>query len=422
MPEQRSRVQLFVGKGGAGTTTLASATAVSAASDGARVLLVSIDQAGSLADVVGVPALRTTTPLTERLDVRQLDTSELLEEKFRGLSGLIDAAGNFGAGDHEHGSSFEGLEPEELTGSLGIQDILGLSEVVDISSSGDYDLVIVDCPAAAEALRILGSPSMVSEYLERLWPRHRRMVAVTGSDMRVLLLVSVIERVLASVDRIAVHLSDRENTSVRVVTSADGVSAAATRRTLSGLALAGLRVDGIVVNNLVPQFNSSAGKGVDDSPAAQWLASIRASQALVVDELRGSTDGMSVTTVERACAEPVGLAALGEIAATFEGGTGTDSDTVDTIDAVDTADNIVVSLESGAGVDSVYVMRMYLPLVDPSSLSLGRVEDDVLVGADGVRRRVRLASVLRRCVVNGAELDGSYLIIRFSPDPAVWPV
>ncbi|WP_234551559.1 ArsA family ATPase [Rhodococcus qingshengii] len=416
MPEQRSRVQLFVGKGGVGTTTLAAATAVSAATDGARVLLVSIDQAGSLADVLGVPNPRTTTSLTEGLDVRQLDTSALLEDKFRGLSGLIDAAGTFGAGDHEHGSSFEGLEPEELTGSLGIQDILGLAEIVDFSDSGDYDLVIVDCPAAAEALRILGSPSMVSEYLERLWPRHRRMVAVTGTDMRLLLLVSVVERVLASVDRIAVHLSDRENTGVRVVTSADGVSVAATRRTLSGLALAGLRVDGIVVNNLVPQFNSSAGKGVDDSPAAQWLASIRAAQALVVDELRGSADGMSVTTVERACAEPVGLAALGEIAATFEGGTGTDSGTVGT------ADNIVVSLESGTGVDSVYVMRMYLPLVDPSSLSLGRVEDDVLVGADGVRRRVRLASVLRRCVVNGAELDGSYLIIRFSPDPAVWPV
>ncbi|MFE5876772.1 ArsA family ATPase [Rhodococcus sp. NPDC056506] len=415
MPEQRSRVQLFVGKGGVGTTTLAAATAVSAATDGARVLLVSIDQAGSLADVLGVPNPRTTTSLTERLDVRQLDTSALLEDKFRGLSGLIDAAGTFGAGDHEHGSSFEGLEPEELTGSLGVQDILGLSEIVDFSDSGDYDLVIVDCPAAAEALRILGSPSMVSEYLERVWPRHRRMVAVTGTDMRLLLLVSVIERVLASVDRIAVHLTDRENTSVRVVTSADGVSVAATRRTLSGLALAGLRVDAIVVNNLVPQFNSPVAKSVDDSPAAQWLASIRASQELVVDEFRGSTDGMSVTTVERARVEPVGLAALGEIAATFEGETGT-------FDTVDTADNIVVSLESGAGVDSVYVMRMYLPLVDPSSLSLGRVEDDVLVGADGVRRRVRLASVLRRCVVNGAELDGSYLIIRFSPDPAVWPV
>ncbi|MFD9682261.1 ArsA family ATPase [Rhodococcus sp. NPDC059969] len=415
MPEQRSRVQLFVGKGGVGTTTLAAATAVSAAADGARVLLVSIDQAGSLADVLGVPNPRTTTSLTERLDVRQLDTSALLADKFRGLSGLIDAAGTFGAGDHEHGSSFEGLEPEELTGSLGVQDILGLSEIVDFSDSGDYDLVIVDCPAAAEALRILGSPSMVSEYLERVWPRHRRMVAVTGTDMRLLLLVSVIERVLASVDRIAVHLTDRENTSVRVVTSADGVSVAATRRTLSGLALAGLRVDAIVVNNLVPQFNSPVAKSVDDSPAAQWLASIRASQELVVDEFRGSTDGMSVTTVERARVEPVGLAALGEIAATFEGETGT-------FDTVDTADNIVVSLESGAGVDSVYVMRMYLPLVDPSSLSLGRVEDDVLVGADGVRRRVRLASVLRRCVVNGAELDGSYLIIRFSPDPAVWPV
>ena len=98
MPEQRSRVQLFVGKGGVGTTTLAAATAVSAATDGARVLLVSIDQAGSLADVLGVPNPRTTTSLTERLDVRQLDTSALLEDKFRGLSGLLDACRNFRSG------------------------------------------------------------------------------------------------------------------------------------------------------------------------------------------------------------------------------------------------------------------------------------------------------------------------------------
>jgi len=70
----------------------------------------------------------------------------------------------------------------------------------------------------------------------------------------------------------------------------------------------------------------------------------------------------------------------------------------------------------------VYTMRMYLPLVNPSTLTLGRVEDDLVVGAEGVRRRVRLASVLRRCVVAGAELDGSDLVVRFTPDPQVWPV
>ena len=76
-----------------------------------------------------------------------------------------------------------------------------------------------------------------------------------------------------------------------------------------------------------------------------------------------------------------------------------------------------VRLESGTGVDSVYALRMHLPLVDPASLSLGRADDDLIVGADGHRRRVRLASVLRRCTVDSAELDGTHLVVRFRPDP-----
>jgi arsenite-transporting ATPase len=38
-----------------------------------------------------------------------------------------------------------------------------------------------------------------------------------------------------------------------------------------------------------------------------------------------------------------------------------------------------------------------------------------------MRRRVRLASVLRRCTVLDAHLRGSQLTVRFRPDPEVWP-
>ncbi|NKT77864.1 ArsA family ATPase, partial [Rhodococcus hoagii] len=83
---------------------------------------------------------------------------------------------------------------------------------------------------------------------------------------------------------------------------------------------------------------------------------------------------------------------------------------------------IRVALESGSGgLESVYAMRMHLPLADPRALTLGRVEDDLVVGADGKRRRVRLASVLRRCTVRDADFDGTDLVVRFVPDPAVWP-
>jgi len=54
-------------------------------------------------------------------------------------------------------------------------------------------------------------------------------------------------------------------------------------------------------------------------------------------------------------------------------------------------------------------------------LTLGRVEDDLIIGAGGMRRRVRLASVLRRCIVVDAQLRGSELTVRFRPNPEVWP-
>ena len=66
-------------------------------------------------------------------------------------------------------------------------------------------------------------------------------------------------------------------------------------------------------------------------------------------------------------------------------------------------------------------MRLELPQLDAGALSLGRVDDDLIIGAGGMRRRVRLASVLRRCTVSDASLRGSWLTVRFRPDPEVWP-
>ena len=47
--------------------------------------------------------------------------------------------------------------------------------------------------------------------------------------------------------------------------------------------------------------------------------------------------------------------------------------------------------------------------------------DDLIIGVGSLRRRVRLASVLRRCTVADATLRGSELTVRFRPNPEVWP-
>ncbi|PQM48125.1 hypothetical protein C1Y40_01660 [Mycobacterium talmoniae] len=69
----------------------------------------------------------------------------------------------------------------------------------------------------------------------------------------------------------------------------------------------------------------------------------------------------------------------------------------------------------------MYRLRLELPQIDSGALSLGRVDDDLIISAGGMRRRVRLASVLRRCTVLDATLRGTELTVRFRPDPEVWP-
>jgi arsenite-transporting ATPase len=135
----------------------------------------------------------------------------------------------------------------------------------------------------------------------------------------------------------------------------------------------------------------------------------------VIAELERAMADVPIIVAAHTGAEPVGLSALEALAGTIR------DDLAGGDDAAGAASPSSVRLESGTGVDSIYAMRMHLPLVDPASLSLGRADDDLIVGADGVRQRVRLASVLRRCEVDSAELDGHSLVVRFRPNPDVWP-
>ena len=67
--------------------------------------------------------------------------------------------------------------------------------------------------------------------------------------------------------------------------------------------------------------------------------------------------------------------------------------------------------------ESVYRLRLALPQLDAGTLTLGRVDDDLIISIGGLRRRVRLASVLRRCTVLDAHLRGGELTVRFQPNP-----
>ncbi|MFD6897266.1 ArsA family ATPase [Rhodococcus sp. NPDC060086] len=396
-------MRLFLGKGGSGRTTLAAATALDLARSGGSVLLVSIDQAHSLADVLAVEAGPDVTAVADGLDMLEVDSLGLLEQRYAALHRLATVAGG-----HEHAGQFDLPAPEELIGLPAVQELLALTEVANLADAGRWHTVIVDAPASADAFRMLASPRTFSDYMDRIWPRHSRITAATGSDPRLMMVVALYDRILGGLSAVRDLLDDRTRTSATLVTTPDRAGFAELRLLRSWAALATLRLDAVIVNGILPDLG-------DDGAAAEWIATARTAQSTVVDEICALVTEVPVAVCERRSSEPIGLLSLGEMTQHHRGGRDPSQQGSSDVEPVR------IGHDMGTGVDAVYTMRMHLPLADPASLTLGRVDDDLVVGADGIRRRLRLASGLRRCTVSEAEFDGTDLLVRFVPDPAVWP-
>jgi arsenite-transporting ATPase len=417
--QDTARISFFVGKGGVGKSTLAAATAVRAALRGQKVLTVSTDQAHSLGDVFGVPVepaghngdAEPVRILTEEqggdsggghLDALALDTMSLLESAWRAAAPVL--AARFPESD------LNDVAPEEISAFPGIQEVLGLRAVADLAQSGRWDYVVVDCASTADALRMLTLPASFAMYAERSWPRHRRLSAGSG-DPRTVVTVAMVEAVHAGVERLAALLT-APGVGAHLVLTPERVVAAESVRALGSLAVMGVRVNELIVNQVLFQDDSFEYSNLPEHPAFDWYAGRIAEQQSVLDGLGAAVGDVELLLAPHLAGEPIGPKALAQLLDEARRRDGS---------APPGPLRPVVDRESGSGLDAVYRLRLELPPLESGRLNLGRAGDDLIISVGGLRRRVRLAAVLRRCIVTGAALRGTELTVRFRPDPAVWP-
>lgn len=398
---------------------MAAATAVRDACAGRRVLVVSTDQAHSLGDVLGVPVaptgrrdpIRVLADLETAaahagggfLDALAMDTLALLEARWRGVVNTL--------GRRFPESELDSIAPEELSALPGVQEVLGLHEVGELAAAGRWDHIVVDCASTADALRMLTLPATFALYVERAWPRHRRLSAA-ADDARSTAAVELLERISASVESLSALLTDGGRVGAHLVLTAERVVAAEAVRTLGSLALMGVRVEELIVNQILVQDDSYEYRNLPAHPAFDWYSERICEQRAVLDELSATIGDVTLVLTPHQAGEPIGVKALAELLDNARRRDGS---------APPGPLRPVVELESGSGLQSVYRLRLELPQIESGALTLGRVGDDLIIGAGAMRRRVRLASVLRRCTVLDAHLRSGELTIRFRPDPEVWP-
>jgi arsenite/tail-anchored protein-transporting ATPase len=390
------RILLFTGKGGVGKTTLAAATAARLAAGGRKALVVSTDPAHSLADALGIPLGGQPSEVGQGLFAAHVDSRSLVDTCWQDLRGQLSAV--------LAGAGLDELDAEELTVLPGVDELLALTEVARLAAEGPWEVLVVDGGATAETLRLIALPEAVANYLDRLYPPAGRMrsavAGVLGAAGRSLTMAA------GAAGRLADHLAalrrvltDPEITSVHLVLTPERIVVAETRRTLTALALRGIRVDRLVANRMVPRPGRWRG------PAASWLRTRRAEQDAVLAELTAGIP-LDVHVVEHRAAEPVGVAALLDLATELYAGT-------DPLGAVPAPAPQLLRVRDLPG--SAYQLTIALPLAGSSDLELARVGDDLAVTVDGVRRLFALPVLLRRCTVTDAEAGADGLVVRFEP-------
>lgn len=394
-----SPVHLIIGHGGAGVSTVAAASAVEPlpgpAERGGRTLLVSFDRFRSASRIFGVFSFPgQPIPVSKTVDLLELDSLATLSEAWGQVrAALITGGASFA------GTKIVDMHPDELTQLPGIEQLLLLRRIRDESRSGKWERIIVDCSGGAEPIDLLRVPQVITDHMERMWPRHRRLAAA-GEMNRTARAVAVMDLFDADCRDIDRLITESGAVQAQVVASPTPHGVETSERLLAALQLMGIPVVDVAVNMVA---------------ADDWPANVRKQQRQSGKEIDALLPGKAVATrlpwLPTAPRTVLKLRKLG-VHVPESGAPGLVGPGPRTPD---------VQLESGSGLESVYRMTWRQPLPDPDTLRLGRSGDDVMIALSGIRQRVPLPSVLRRCVVIDASWDDGDLSIRFAPDPKVWP-
>src|SRR6478735_8346120 len=232
-----ARLTVVAGKGGVGKTTVTAVLARAAVRRGLRTLVLELDGKPALHTLVGDVASQTITAgdaLAEYLDTHGLKrvSKRLIS------SGVIDVV---------------------ATAAPGIDDIVVLGKVKQLERSGDWDVILVDGPAAGHAITMLRAA--------------RGMLAtVRGGPLR------------AQALDVAAMLGDPERTQVVLVTLPETTPVNELVETAYALEdKAGVHLGPVVVNAV------DVGEALDPSDAAEFRNARRRLQrdecARLLDEL-----------------------------------------------------------------------------------------------------------------------------------------
>ena len=280
---QPTRHLFFTGKGGVGKTSLSTATALTLADGGKKVLLVSTDAASNLDEMLGIELrnIATLVPGVPGLSVLNIDPDNAAESYRQRV--LVQMGAD--ATETERATV-----REQLSGAC-TTEIASFDEFASLLSgdAGAYDHIVFDTAPTGHTLRLLSLPQAWSGFLAGNDRGASCLGPHSGLKMQEV-------RFKAALDA----LSDPGQTTVILVARADKSAIAEAARTSDELRTLGLNNQRLIINGV---FHAS-------DPTDAVACAIAALERQALDAMPQSLQSLPQDQVPLRAFDTVGLPAL----------------------------------------------------------------------------------------------------------------
>jgi arsenite-transporting ATPase len=388
------RTILYTGKGGVGKTSVAAGTARRCAAAGMRTLVVSTDPAHSLAESLQVSLGADPTQASENLWGLQVMAQDEMERHWSGVQDWL--------GELLIERGIDRISAEELTVPPGLDELFALLRLQAQHRSGEWDAIVVDCAPTGETLRLLAFPDVARWWIDKVFPMERQILAAVRPIARSLLdiplptqaVFSDLQRLSENLIEMSEILRDRAVATVRLVMNPDKMVIGEAMRTFTYLNLYGFLTDAVIVNRIFP------------AEVGDYFAGWRRVQEEHMALVRSAFAPVPILCAPFFDSEVIGPEMLDRLA---------DALFAPTYDAAgilfDTLTQELSVLDDGAR------LRLSLPFVEKSEISLKKVGMELIVGVGGQRRTIMLPPSLAKLRASGATFEDGSLEVIFDGTP-----
>ena len=379
------RIIVFTGKGGAGVSTLAAATAAAIADGGRRTLAFGLGP--GLASAFDHRALG---PRPEPLaaDLWALEAAP----------GRHDEPGPFRTllRDLFVWRNMDETVADDIAALPGLVDLASLLSLEEHVESGDFDAVVVDCPPVRHTIDLLAVLDAAARALERMFPERQPTVldpflkALSGYSAGGENVYEAGRDILLRLARLRQTLADPEASSVRLVLTAEKGALAEVQRAVTDLSLFDYPLDAAFCNRLLPE------------DAGSWAKPRRDDQQTTLKYVRESLEPLPVLPVPLQPRDVEGLQDIVALAGLAYRG----------------ADPAAVlhlgPVQALSRRDGDYVLSLTLPFVKREEIAIERLDDALIVYVGERSRTFDLPAEVRGMNGVSSAFDGDTLRVTFS--------